>query len=169
MRSGEDPYLQHYYGIDFDARNLTPITKANAYHTVAFSADLAFYVDNYSRTDLPNIMELYLFVAKGRDGKTDIRGLIVRPLNLDPAKKYPVVENNYAGPHGSFVPKTFWPFGFQSGGDKMIGMRSMANRGFVVGREIPLVRGEARGHLRRLGRRHRILCWRFYFIRSSIR
>ena len=48
-----------------------------------------------------------VFVAKGRDGKTDIWGIIIRPTNFDPAKKYPVIENIYAGPQGSFVPKTF--------------------------------------------------------------
>jgi dipeptidyl aminopeptidase/acylaminoacyl peptidase len=160
MNPGERPYFQQYYRIDFDGRNLTPLTTANAYHDVAFSADMAFYVDNYSRVDLPNIMELHraadgalvkevergdiadlaaagfkppeVFVAKGRDGKTDIWGVIVRPRNFDASKRYPVVENIYAGPHGSFVPKTFWPFGFQSGGDKVIRMQSMADMGFVV-------------------------------------
>jgi dipeptidyl aminopeptidase/acylaminoacyl peptidase len=48
-----------------------------------------------------------VFVAKGRDGKTDIWGLVFRPSNFDPNKKYPVVENIYAGPQGSFVPKSF--------------------------------------------------------------
>ena len=48
-----------------------------------------------------------VFVAKGRDGKTDIWGVIIRPTNFDPAKKYPVIENIYAGPQGSFVPKSF--------------------------------------------------------------
>ena len=38
------------------------------------------------------------FVAKGRDGKTDIYGVIFRPTNFDPSKKYPVIENIYAGP-----------------------------------------------------------------------
>ena len=160
MRPKEDPYLQHYYRIDFDGKNLTPLTAANAYHDVSFSSDMAYYVDTYSRTDLPNISELHrtsdgslikeiehgemgkltaagfkppeVFVAKGRDGKTDIWGLIVRPHNFDPNKKYPVVENIYAGPHGSFTPKTFWPFGFQSGGDKVIGMQALADMGFIV-------------------------------------
>jgi dipeptidyl aminopeptidase/acylaminoacyl peptidase len=72
------------------------------------------------------------FVAKGRDSKTDIWGLIVKPRNFDPAKKYPVIENIYAGPHDSFVPKTFWPFGYHSGGDKVIGMQSQADLGFIV-------------------------------------
>ena len=41
------------------------------------------------------------------DGRTDIWGLIYRPLNFDPSKKYPVIESIYAGPQGSFVPKRF--------------------------------------------------------------
>ena len=48
-----------------------------------------------------------VFTAKGRDGQTDIWGVIIRPTNFDPAKKYPVIENIYAGPQGSFVPKSF--------------------------------------------------------------
>jgi dipeptidyl aminopeptidase/acylaminoacyl peptidase len=51
-----------------------------------------------------------VFVAKGRDGKTDIWGVICRPKNLDPSKKYPVIEQIYAGPQGSFVPKRFSPY-----------------------------------------------------------
>jgi dipeptidyl aminopeptidase/acylaminoacyl peptidase len=50
------------------------------------------------------------FVAKGRDGKTDIWGIISRPRNFDPTKKYPIIENIYAGPQGTpstLVPKTF--------------------------------------------------------------
>ena len=45
------------------------------------------------------------YTAKARDGKTDIFGIIIKPSNFDPAKKYPVVEEIYAGPHGYFVPK----------------------------------------------------------------
>jgi dipeptidyl aminopeptidase/acylaminoacyl peptidase len=50
------------------------------------------------------------FTAKGRDGRTDIWGLIFRPSNFDPNRKYPVIENIYAGPHGSHVPKNFSAF-----------------------------------------------------------
>jgi dipeptidyl aminopeptidase/acylaminoacyl peptidase len=45
------------------------------------------------------------FVAKGRDGVTDIWGIIVRPMTLDADREYPVLEQIYAGPQGSFVPK----------------------------------------------------------------
>jgi dipeptidyl aminopeptidase/acylaminoacyl peptidase len=47
------------------------------------------------------------FTAVARDGKTDIWGVIYRPTNFDASKRYPVVEAIYAGPQGSFVPKTF--------------------------------------------------------------
>ncbi|HOK75977.1 MAG TPA: S9 family peptidase, partial [Bacteroidales bacterium] len=64
------------------------------------------------------------FVAKGRDGVTDIYGIIVRPMNFDPSKKYPVIENIYAGPHSSFVPKSFRPI--------ISGMHQLAELGFIV-------------------------------------
>src|SRR5262249_12130768 len=50
------------------------------------------------------------FVAKGRDGKTDIYGVIFRPTTFKPDGKYPVIEQIYAGPQGAFVPKGFLPF-----------------------------------------------------------
>ena len=99
----------------------------------AFSPNGRWLVDTYSRVDMPPVTELRdvesgklvcvlekgdasaltasgwtvpeRFTAKGRDGKTDIFGIIIRPSNFDPAKKYPVVEKIYAGPHGFFVPK----------------------------------------------------------------
>jgi dipeptidyl aminopeptidase/acylaminoacyl peptidase len=160
MYPGQDPYFRHAYVVDFEGTNLTALTTVDAYHDVAVSPDGAFYVDTYSRVDLPPVCELRRtadrslvaviekadvsallaagyripepFVAKGRDGVTDIWGLIVRPLNYDPAKRYPVIENIYAGPHDSFVPKTFWPFGAFGGGDKVVGMQANAEMGFIV-------------------------------------
>jgi dipeptidyl aminopeptidase/acylaminoacyl peptidase len=64
-----------------------------------------------------------VFTAKGRDGVADIWGIIVRPSNFDPKKKYPVVEYIYAGPHDSFVPKSF---------QASSGMRALAELGFIV-------------------------------------
>ena len=63
------------------------------------------------------------FVAKGRDGKTDIHGVIFRPTNFSPDKKYPVIEQIYAGPQGAFVPKRFAAFHRA---------QSLAELGFIV-------------------------------------
>jgi dipeptidyl aminopeptidase/acylaminoacyl peptidase len=107
--------------------------KAGDASGLAFSPNGRWLVDAYSRVDMPPVTELRnaetgvlvcvlekadasaltaggwtvpeRFTAKGRDGKTDIFGIIIKPSNFDPAKKYPVVEEIYAGPHGFFVPK----------------------------------------------------------------
>jgi dipeptidyl-peptidase 4 len=64
-----------------------------------------------------------VFVAKGRDGTTDIWGVIVRPTNFDPSRSYPVIEQIYAGPQGSFVPKSF---------SAMPAPQALAELGFIV-------------------------------------
>jgi dipeptidyl aminopeptidase/acylaminoacyl peptidase len=130
-----DPYLIDVYRINFDGTGIKRLTDGAGTHEVFFSPDRAYFVDTWSRADLPpvavlrktsdgslvlelekaDISELLktgwqmpeVFSSKGRDGKTDIWGLIVRPSNFDPAKKYPVIEYIYAGPHSNHVPKTF--------------------------------------------------------------
>jgi dipeptidyl aminopeptidase/acylaminoacyl peptidase len=148
---GQDPYYAQFYRINFDGTGLTPLTSANGDHTVRFSQDNKFYVDSWSRVDLAPVSQLRSaadgkvlmelekgdlapltaagwrapeqFVAKGRDGTTDIYGIIIRPTDFDPARKYPVIENIYAGPHGSFVPKSFTSY---------YGMNALAEMGFIV-------------------------------------
>lgn len=159
MDAGQDPYQRHLFRVDFDGRNLTRLTHAPADHEVSISDDGRYYVDVYSRPDMAPVASLHhidgspvrelargdisrllaagwkapdTFVAKGRDGTTDIWGMVVRPRDYDPKRRYPVVENIYAGPHDAFVPKTFWPFGYHSGGDKQIGMQALADLGFIV-------------------------------------
>jgi dipeptidyl aminopeptidase/acylaminoacyl peptidase len=135
MNPGQDPYFTQWCRINFDGTGLTKLTDADGTHTVTFSHDRKYYTDTRQRVDLPPVAQLRrtadqkvimdlekgdasallaagfrspeVFVAKGRDGKTDIWGIIIRPTNFDPSKKYPVIENIYAGPHGSFVAKTF--------------------------------------------------------------
>ncbi|HZI51566.1 MAG TPA: DPP IV N-terminal domain-containing protein, partial [Terriglobia bacterium] len=135
MYPGKDPYFVHTYRINFDGTGLTALTEADGDHSVIFSADMKYYIDTWSRVDLPPVSQLRqtegarllmelergdisallaagwhppeAFTAAGRDGQTDIWGLIYRPLNFDSSKKYPVIESIYAGPQGSFVPKRF--------------------------------------------------------------
>jgi len=151
MNSGQDPYFIHYYSINFDGTGLTALTEGDVTHQAAFSSDGTFFVDTYSRVNQPPIMDVRrvadnqvvlqaektdvsalvkagwkapeVFVAKARDGKTDIWGVIFRPMNFNPQKKYPVIENIYAGPHSSFVPKTFVGYN---------GMQALAELGFIV-------------------------------------
>ena len=151
MNADQDPYFQHWYRVDFDGSHLVAFTKENGTHTVTWSPDHTLYVDEWSRVDLPPVTVLKrasdqqvvmsieeadasallatgwrypeVFKAKGRDGKTDIWGIIVRPMKLDPNGHYPVVESIYAGPQGSFVPKSF---------STQTGFQSLAELGFIV-------------------------------------
>lgn len=135
MRPGEDPYFVHAYRINFDGSGLVPMTEVPGNHQVEYSTDGTLYTDLVSTATTAPILSLHeaasgkqrteiaqgsmkkmvaagwrapeVFKAKGRDGVTDIWGLVWKPANFDPKKKYPVVENIYAGPQGSFVPKTF--------------------------------------------------------------
>lgn len=160
IHPGEDPYFRHLCRVDFDGTNLTPLTRPGMDHSVFLSPDRRLFVDIASRVDLPSVTTLRRadngavvfpleqgdisslraegwrapesFTAKGRDGKTDIWGVILRPSHFDPGKKYPVIENIYAGPHGSHVPKSFNWFAPHSGGDSLVGMQSLAELGFIV-------------------------------------
>ena len=131
----QDPCYAHYCRVNFDGTGLVILTEGDGTHRVEFSPNRQFLIDQWSRVDHPPVTELRRaddgslicvleqadwsellatgwqiperFSAKGRDGKTEIYGVIYRPRNFDPEKKYPIIEEIYAGPHGAFVPKAF--------------------------------------------------------------
>jgi dipeptidyl aminopeptidase/acylaminoacyl peptidase len=118
---------------------------------VEFSPDGNEFIARWSRVDQPTVTELRRsadgklicelergddaqllksgwtvperFVAKGRDGQTDIYGVIIKPANFDPKKKYPVVEEVYAGPQDSFAPEKF---------GRLLRQHQIAELGFIV-------------------------------------
>ncbi len=149
--AGQDPYHRHLVRVDFDGNHLTRLTHGDGDHQWEFSSDQQYIIDTYSRVDLPPVTQIVdartgellveleravatekidsgwrypeRFVAKGRDGKTDIYGFIIRPTHFDPSKKYPVLEAIYAGPHSAFVPKRF---------GSHTGLYQMADLGFII-------------------------------------
>ena len=148
----EDPYLIHYYKIGIDGKNLVCLTPENGNHKASFSKDWKYLLDTYSRVDLPPVTTLRsatdgkliktleqadisqltaegwrapeVFTAKGRDGETDIWGIIQRPTNFEPQKQYPVIEYIYAGPGDSYTPKDFIAFNRNT--------TALAELGFIV-------------------------------------
>ena len=135
LRPEEDPYYIQLCRVNFDGTGLTVLTEGDGTHGVQFSPDRRFFVDTWSRVDLPPVSVLRRsndgkivcqleqadagellaagwkfperFVAKGRDGSTDICGVFWRPKGFDPKKSYPVIECIYAGPQSFFTPKEF--------------------------------------------------------------
>jgi dipeptidyl-peptidase 4 len=136
VRPGQDPYYTHFCRVNFDGTDLKILTEGDGNHAVQWTPGDAYFLDTWSRIDKPPVTELRSsesgklicpleeadgsealaarggrwperFVAKGRDGTTDIYGMILFPRNFDPGKKYPVLEDIYAGPQGFFTPKGF--------------------------------------------------------------
>jgi dipeptidyl aminopeptidase/acylaminoacyl peptidase len=148
---GQDPYYVHYCRVNFDGTGLVLLTGGDGTHQISFLPDGQWIIDSWSRVDLAPVTELRRapdgrrvcelergdmsrllktgwkaperFVSKGRDGKTDIYGVICRPTNFNPRKKYPVIENIYAGPQDAFVPKAF---------RALSSMQTLAELGFIV-------------------------------------
>ena len=135
LNKDQDPYLMHYYRINFDGSEFTPLTEGNGWHNITYSPDRKYIIDQYSRVDMAPVNELRrvsdgslvcelekaditeliasgweapeVFKSNARDGKTSIWGIVAKPKDFDPSKKYPVIEDMYAGPHDSYVPKQF--------------------------------------------------------------
>jgi len=150
--AGEDPYFIKYYWINFDGSGLTCLTPEEGMHYAVFSPDKKYFVDSYSQVNVPPVTvlretatgQVYMpietaditdlkkagwsepipFTAKGRDGETDMWGVIVTPSNFDPSKKYPVLEYIYAGPGSHYAPKAF--------SSSLRFMHNTAEVGFVV-------------------------------------
>lgn len=152
MDKQEDPYLIHYYSIGFDGKNLVALTPEEGMHSAWYSPDHKYLVDLYStvatapvavlrsaadgkvvmeleRADISRLTEAgwkapEVFTAKGRDGKTDMWGLIYRPTNFEATRSYPVLEYIYSGPGDQYVPKRFTAYNRY--------MTSIAELGFIV-------------------------------------
>ena len=172
LRAGEDPYNEHLCSVNLDGTGFAQLTDGDGNHKISFSPDHRCFVDAWSRADKPPVTELRRsddgklvtvlesadataliasgwtlperFVAKGRDGKTDIYGILIKPSTFDPAKKYPVVEKVYAGPHSAFAPKDF---------GLLIKEHEIADLGFIV------VQSDGMGTNHR-GKAFHDVCWK---------
>jgi dipeptidyl-peptidase 4 len=149
---GRDPYFSHFYRIDFDGKNLKLLTPEDGNHSVSLSPDGKYFVDNYSKPDVPTVAVLRdvsgtkiadlekadvsrlaatgwkpptPITVKSRDAKWDLYGLMFAPTNIDPNKKYPVVNYIYPGPQGGGV-------GNRSFSASRSDHQALAELGFVV-------------------------------------
>ena len=149
---GEDPYFRHAYRVGLDGSGYTSLTPLVSDHAVQISPSGRFVIDTYSQPDQEPAIALRdgngKFVMmiekadisrlraigwqppmpirmKAHDGKTDIYGLLFRPTNFDPARKYPIVNNVYPGPQtGSTGSRAF----AAARGDR----QALAELGFIV-------------------------------------
>jgi dipeptidyl aminopeptidase/acylaminoacyl peptidase len=145
-------YYQHLYRVNFDGSGLTLLTPEDADHRIEFSPSGRYFIDIQSRIEQPPVSVLRaapdgrvirvleeadvsrlveigwtppeVFKVKARDGITDIYGVMFKPSNFDPTKKYPVIDHIYPGPQVGSV----GPWWFTTGGEE----RALAELGFIV-------------------------------------
>ncbi len=132
--NGEDPYYQHFYRVSLDGTKLRLLNKGNYFHSVSMNESSTYFVNNASRVntnptsvvystagkkvvdlgnaDLSQLMAAGFqypepFKVKSADGVTDIYGVMTKPFDFDPKKKYPIVAYVYPGPQTEAVPYAF--------------------------------------------------------------
>ena len=150
---GRDPYFVHLYRVGFDGKNLQLLTPEDAMHDISLSPSGKYFTDSYSKPDMPAVAVLRdamtgkliaelekaditkllatgwkpptPITVKGRDGQTDLYGLMYTPTNLEPSKKYPIINHIYPGPQtGSVGGRAFNPARSDN--------HALAELGFVV-------------------------------------
>ncbi len=149
---GRDPYFVHFYKIGFDGKGIRLLTPEDADHEIALAPSGEFFIDSYSKPDVPPVTVLrnrdgkllgivekadiagllsigwkppVPITVKARDGVTNLYGLMFKPTRFDMARKYPIVNWIYPGPQiGSVGSRRFMP----SRGDR----QALAELGFIV-------------------------------------
>ena len=150
---GRDPYFRDFYKIGMDGKGLALLTPEDADHDITLSPSGRYFVDTYSRPDVPQISVLrdlngktvltlekadisrllatgwkppMRITVKARDGKTDLYGLMYSPTSLDSSTAvFPIINHIYPGPQtGSVGSRSFSP----ARGDA----QALAELGFVV-------------------------------------
>ena len=148
----ENPYFAQFFKISFDGKNLTLLSPGAGTHSISLSPSENYFIDSYSKPDVPSVTVLRdmngkqitelektdvsrlkaagwkpptPFSVKSADGKDDIYGIMFTPTNLDPNRKYPVVDYIYPGPQGGSVGS--WGFSAARGDHQ-----ALAELGFVV-------------------------------------
>ncbi len=147
---GEDPYFMHFYRVKLDGTGNKMLDPGDASHAVSMSDSGRYFIDTFSKVstapksvlqdaagaavmplesvDLTAAMQAGFrfpepFQVKADDGITDLYGVMYKPFDFDPAKKYPIIEYVYPGPQQESVTKTF---------TKASNQMFMANFGFIM-------------------------------------
>ncbi|TFG88809.1 MAG: S9 family peptidase, partial [Gemmatimonadales bacterium] len=144
--------FRRLYSVRMDGSRLQLLTPEDADHDVTLAPDGRYFVDSYSRPDVPPVAVLrdaagralltlqtadisrllatswrppMPFTVKARDGRTDLYGLLYRPTSFDSTLRYPIVNHIYPGPQtGSVGSRSF----SAARGDN----QALAELGFVV-------------------------------------
>lgn len=150
---GISPYYSQLYKINFDGSGMKRLTPERATHRISASEKGNYFVDNYSRVNLPtrsvlrnkdgkviaNLEETDVsrmkeagwkapepFKVKAADDATDLYGVMWKPINFDSTKSYPIISYVYPGPQTEPFPISFTLRGSRAQPE------ALAQLGFIV-------------------------------------
>jgi dipeptidyl-peptidase-4 len=129
----ESPLESHIYRVEIRSGKMEKLTADEGVHSGLLSPGGDFVLDNWNATEIPAKIDLIsadgkkrrnLFTSKdpfadyllgenklvpvlSADGKTELAGRLILPVNFDPSKKYPVIVYVYGGPHSQLVNKSW--------------------------------------------------------------
>lgn len=147
----ESPLERHLYSVNFNGRNKQKHTEAEGTHSISMGPNSKFYIDRYSNTSTPPQVELWsvmngkievlednasvkkfieshvyspfeLFSFTTSDGQK-LDGSIIKPINFDSTKSYPLLLNIYGGPGAQGVYNTWASSGWT---------QYLAQEGYVI-------------------------------------
>lgn len=145
------PIEKHIYKLNLKNGKRVQLSKEEGVHRPTLSASGKYICDTYTSQHNPGkvaitdtksnkthifhtaknpyrnvqLPEITLGSLKANDGKTDLYYRMIKPLNFDPNKKYPVVVYVYGGPHSQMVDNSW--MGQARGWDIY-----MAEKGYII-------------------------------------
>lgn len=146
----QSPINQDFYSVNVKTAEIKRLTYGNGFHTCMLDEKGNYFIDNFTNVTTPreyNIIHTVskkaknifkaenpvkdyklgswnLFTIKNNEG-TDLYARIVKPVDFDSTKKYPVIVYLYNGPHSQLVTNT-WMAGSE------LWYQYMAQKGFIV-------------------------------------
>ncbi|WP_233602175.1 DPP IV N-terminal domain-containing protein [Corallococcus sp. CA047B] len=149
----ESPYERVLYRTALKGGDLKRLSPEPGTHRVVMSPSTRYFVDGHSTREQPRVWDVTstdgkqsfryakadasalaelhytppeALTVKAADGTTQLYGVLFKPWDFDPKKRYPVIDVIYAGPFITVV-----PWGYVGGGESLIA-QSLAQLGFVV-------------------------------------
>jgi dipeptidyl-peptidase-4 len=142
---------EHVYRVRLDGVGLKRLSETEGNHNPSFNPTATLFIDKWSDVNTPT--RVYLFSSDGaqvrvveenrvaalgqyklgkaelmrvktRDG-FELEGMMIRPPDFDPSKKYPVLEFTYSGPHAPQV-KNSW------GSTTYMWHQLLAQKGYII-------------------------------------
>ena len=132
LSSEISPVEKQLFRVEVKSGKKNRLTMEEGWHNITMSGDCAYFVDNYSSIKVPrnvdltmnsgkvvrrlqevenpnkdyNFGEITLGKIKADDG-SDLYYRLIKPMDFDPNKKYPVIHYVYGGPHSQLVTNTW--------------------------------------------------------------